>query len=87
VDAPTSSLRADLRSLPRPVWLLLAGSFVNRFGGFVLPFLVLYLTHRGYTAAQAGTAVAAYGIGSVTASMVGGHLADSIGRREPYTAA
>lgn len=86
MDAPTSSLRADLRSLPRPVWILLAGSFVNRFGDFVLPFLVLYLTHRGYTASQAGVAVAAYGIGSITASVLGGHLADRIGRRETIAA-
>jgi MFS family permease len=86
VDAPTESLRADLRLMPRPVWLLLAGSFVNRFGGFVLPYLVLYLTPRGYTASQAGAAVGAYGIGAVTASGVGGHLADRIGRRETIAA-
>jgi MFS family permease len=86
VDAPTSSLRADLRSMPRPVWVLLAGSFVNRFGDFVVPFLVLYLTHRGYTASQAGAAVAAYGVGSLTASWAGGHLADRIGRRETIAA-
>jgi MFS family permease len=86
VDVPPSTLRADLRWMPRSVWLLLAGSFVNRFGGFVLPFLVLYLTHRGYSAAQAGTAIAAYGIGNVTASAVGGHLADRIGRRETIAA-
>lgn len=86
MDAPPSSLRADLRFMPRSVWLLLAGSFVNRFGSFVLPFLVLYLTHRGYTASQAGGAIAAYGIGSVTASAAGGHLADRIGRRETIAA-
>ena len=86
MDAPTSSLRADLRWMPRPVWLLLAGSFVNRFGSFVLPFLVLYLTHRGYTPSQAGVAVGAYGIGSMTASAAGGHLADRIGRRETIAA-
>ena len=82
MDAPTSSLRADLRSMPRPVWFLLAGSFVNRFGSFVLPFLVLYLTHRGFTAAQSGLAISAYGIGSLGAAAVGGHLADRVGRRQ-----
>jgi hypothetical protein len=50
-DSGTSGLSADLRALPRPVWFLLAGSFVNRFGSFVLPFLALYLTHRGYSIA------------------------------------
>ncbi len=86
MDAPPSTLRADLRWLPRPVWFLLAGSFVNRFGSFVLPFLVLYLTHRGYTAAQSGLAISAYGIGSLAAAAVGGHLADRVGRRRTIAA-
>ena len=80
-DPGTSGLRADLRALPRPVWFLLAGSFVNRFGSFVLPFLALYLTHRGYTVAQAGLALSAYGVGSASAAAAGGVLADHVGRR------
>jgi MFS family permease len=81
-DPGTASLRTDLRALPRPVWFLLAGSFVNRFGSFVLPFLVLYLTHhRGYTAAQAGLALSAYGVGSASAAAAGGVRADHVGRR------
>jgi predicted MFS family arabinose efflux permease len=81
-DPGTTSVRTDLRALPRPVWFLLVGSFVNRFGSFVLPFLALYLTHhRGYTAAQAGLALSAYGIGSVSAAAAGGVLADHLGRR------
>ena len=70
-----------MRALPRPVWFLLAGSFVNRFGSFVLPFLALYLTHRGYSVAQAGLALSAYGIGSASAAAAGGVLADHLGRR------
>lgn len=82
MDPGPTSVRADLRTLPQPVWFLLAGSFVNRFGSFVLPFLALYLTHhRGYTAAQAGLALSAYGIGSVSAAAAGGVLADHLGRR------
>src|SRR6185437_8377280 len=80
-DPGTSGLRADLRALPRPVWFLLAGSFVNRFGSFVLPFLALYLTHRGYSVAQAGLALSAYGVGSASAAAAGGVLADHVGRR------
>ena len=80
--APTSTMRSDLRQMPRPVWFLFAGSFVNRFGSFVLPFLVLYLTRRGYTPAQAGFAISTYGVGSLGAAAVGGHLADRVGRRE-----
>ena len=75
------TLRQNLRALPRPAWVLFAGQFINRFGSFVVPFLVLYLTRRGYSFAQAGAAVSAYGGGHIIASIVGGHLADRIGRR------
>jgi len=69
------------RDLPRGVWVLLVGTFVNRFGTFVMPFLALYLTRGGFSAARAGIAVAAYGGGHFFASMIGGHLADRVGRR------
>ncbi|HEU4565836.1 MAG TPA: MFS transporter, partial [Gemmatimonadaceae bacterium] len=77
-----SSIRADLRALPVPAWTLFAGTFLNRFGGFVLPFLVLYLTSkRGLTVMEAGAAASLYGVGSASAVFVGGHLADRVGRR------
>lgn len=79
--AARPTLRANLRALPRPVWILFAGTFINRFGTFVMPFLVIYLTRRGYGMAEAGAAVSAYGGGHLVASMLGGHLADRIGRR------
>ena len=75
------TLRENLRALPAAAWILFGGTFINRFGSFVMPFLVLYLTRRGYTIAQAGIGVGAYGAGHVFASMLGGHLADRIGRR------
>jgi len=75
------SLRDNLRALPAPAWVLFGGTFVNRFGTFVIPFLVLYLTRIGYTPAQAGFAVGSYGAGHLMASLLGGHLADRIGRR------
>jgi MFS family permease len=67
--------------MPRPVWILAAGSFVNRSGTLVVPFLVLCLGARGYTAADAGVALAAYGIGKVAAAPCGGYLADRLGAR------
>ena len=73
--------RDQLRALPSGVWILLGGTLVNRFGTFVAPFLVIYLTRSGYSIAQAGFALGAYGAGHVVASAVGGHLADRIGRR------
>lgn len=75
------SLLDNLRALPRPAWVLFAGTFVNRFGTFVMPFLAIYMTRLGYSPTEAGIAVSAYGGGHAIASLVGGHLADRIGRR------
>ena len=79
-DRPESLWRT-IRGFPAPVWWLFVGSFVNRFGSFVSVFLILYLVEKGFTAGQAGTAAAAYGVGSLAASVVGGFLADRLGRR------
>ena len=70
----------SVRSMPPAAWVLFAGSFVNRFGSFVLVFLVIWLTEEGYSPAQAGAAVSAYGVGALGASLLGGYLADRIGR-------
>jgi len=79
---PEPTLLGSLRALPRAAWVLFAGTFINRFGGFVVPFLTLYLTGQGYSVIAAGLAVSAYGVGNLLASLVGGHLADRLGRRE-----
>jgi MFS family permease len=77
----TDSLWSTLRSFPRPVWVLFAGVFLNKFGTFVVPFLTIYLTRRGFTPAEAGVALGAYGLGRIAAGFLGGHLADTFGRR------
>ncbi len=76
------SLIHSIRLTPRAAWVLYAATFINRFGSFVAVFMALYLTSRGYTPAQAGLAVAAFGLGSVPGSLASGYLADRIGRRE-----
>jgi MFS family permease len=75
------SLIRNLRALPPAAWILFAGSFINRFGSFVLPFLVIYFRRRGLPIPTAGLALGSYGIGHVVAALLGGHLADRIGRR------
>ncbi len=45
----------------------------------VLPFMTLYCSHRGYTPAQGGYAVAIYGIGSFCGAFLGGRLSDKFG--------
>lgn len=79
---PNETLWSSLRALPRAVWVLFFGTFLNKFGTFVVPFLTLYLTRQGYTVGQTGLAIGAYGAGNLAASLLGGHLADYLGRRK-----
>jgi MFS family permease len=71
----------DVRGLPRAAWVVYAGTFINRFGSFVVTFLILILVQRGLTPAQAGLAASAYGFGALGAAALGGWLADHLGRR------
>lgn len=73
--------------LPRPFWVLFAGTLVNRAGGFVLVFLAIYLTEvRGLTAAEAGAIVSVYGLGAIAGAPLGGALSDRVGRRPTLVA-
>ena len=58
-----ATLLQDLRSLPRQYWILFSGTLVNRFGTFVIPFLVIYLTTRGYEGTIIGFTLGAFGAG------------------------
>lgn len=80
-----SSLMHDLRTLPRAAWFLFAGTFINRFGSFVIPFLAIYVRQRGFTESDAALALTAYGLGHFVASALGGYLTDRIGRRKTIT--
>ncbi|WP_394843183.1 MFS transporter [Pendulispora brunnea] len=77
----------DWRGLPRAFWLVCAGTFVNKFGTFVLPFLSIYLTQRReFSPQEAGIVASFFGIGSLVAGPLGGVLADRIGRRRTIIA-
>lgn len=73
---------ATLRAFPRAVWILYFGTFLNKFGTFVIPFLTLYLTRTGFSTNEAAITLGAYGAGHFVASALGGYLADTIGRRK-----
>jgi MFS family permease len=82
-DASVRALIGELRrTLPPVYWTVWFGTLVNRAGAFVAPILTFYLTeHRHVELREAGAIVAAFGAGSVVASLTGGVLADRIGRR------
>lgn len=60
---------------------LLVGVFVNRLGAFLQIFMVLFLTHKGFSASQAGLALGVYGAGTVIGSFAGGWLSDRLSPR------
>ena len=65
--------------IPTQVWWLAVVMFVNRSGTMVIPFLTVYLTSRGYSLADAGLVMGAFGLGSIVGGYIGGRLTDRFG--------
>lgn len=80
-SAADAGILATWRESPLAAKALLAGIFVNRLGAFIQVFLVLFLTTRGFSAVQAGTALAVFTTGAVAGVVVGGALTDRLGPR------
>ena len=79
-------LYAKVGGLPRAFWVLWSGTLVNRIGLLVEPFLALYLSSaRGLSLAATGAVLAVAGAGSIFSQLIGGALADRIGRRATLT--
>lgn len=79
---PGGVFRRTFGGLPGQFWFQWVGMLINRLGMFVQPFLVLYLTDaRGLSTQQAGLLVAVWGSGALVGPLLGGWLADRIGRR------
>ncbi|MEM1157829.1 MAG: MFS transporter [Verrucomicrobiota bacterium] len=76
----TQTIR-DLTRLPQAALVIIGGNFINRLGHFVMPFLALYLSRKGYSLTDSGLALGAHGLGLLAASFLGGYLADQIGRK------
>jgi len=68
--------------LPAQVRVLCFGSFVNRAGSMALPFMTIYIAKGlGYGPRLATFVLGAVGVGSLGAGLIGGHLADVVGRK------
>ena len=66
--------------LGRDVWLLSLIGLINRAGTMVFPFLTLYFVNdNGFTRAQAGTMLLAFGAGSLIGSYLGGMASSKFG--------
>lgn len=79
-------LRASLQlyrnaysGIPASVWWLSLVMLVNRSGTMVIPFLTVYLTHSGYTLAEAGSVMAFFGAGAIVGGYLGGVMTDKLG--------
>ncbi|MBV1851302.1 MFS transporter [Catellatospora tritici] len=77
-----------MRDIPRIVWILAVGRFVNAAGSFVSTFLFLYLTGpRALPLAQAGLISGALGVGLLAGNLTGGWFGDRYGHRRILLAA
>ncbi|OGO78104.1 MAG: MFS transporter [Clostridiales bacterium GWB2_37_7] len=69
--------------LPKEVYVIFVSRIVNAIGSFVGPFLTLILTKKiGLSSDVAGFYMSAAGILYMPASIIGGKLADTLGRRK-----
>lgn len=80
--AVTRLLPASAGGLPTAFWWIWVSTLVNWLGAFAAPMLALYLTgERERSATYAGFVVSVIGIGNVAGTVLGGFLADHVGRR------
>jgi MFS family permease len=71
-----------IRNIPRVVWTLAAGRFVNAAGSFMYFYLFLYLTGpRGLQIGHAGFISGALGAGMLLGNFTGGWFGDRFGHR------
>jgi MFS family permease len=71
-----------LGRLPPTVRVLIAGALVNRLGGFIGPYLAIVLRREFHLSpSQLGLLLTCYGAGSLVSVLVGGVVADRLGRR------
>jgi MFS family permease len=71
------------QGLPRAFWLLWWGQLINRAGGFIHPFLTIYLVGPRHVPLQrAGAIMGLVGLGAIGAGPVSGTLSDLLGRKK-----
>jgi MFS family permease len=78
-----SRFRKTYTEYPSTFWTLIGATFIDSLGGALLfPFFALYVTRKfGVGMTEVGILFAIYAVSSLVGSVVGGALADRIGRR------
>ncbi len=75
-------LLSPYRGLPREIYIIFFARIVNAMGAFVWPMMTLLLTKKiGLSTTEAGFWLAVSGVMTIPASLIGGKLTDTIGRR------
>ena len=80
-QSESAGIWATFSQSPLAVKAIIGGVFVNRVGGFLNIFLVLYLIAEGHSASEAAIGLGSYGAGGVVGVLIGGMLADRLGAR------
>ena len=73
----------DPKEFPRPFWVLMGATFIDRIGFFLLlPYFALYVTQRfGLEMTALGGVFFVFAFSGTIGSFVGGAIADKFGRR------
>jgi len=76
-------LRSIYNEYPRHFWTLLLATFIDRVGGAILyPFFTLYITQKfGVGMTTVGMIFGTFAVTGMVGSMIGGALADRLGRK------
>ncbi|HZX04968.1 MFS transporter [Kribbella sp.] len=76
------SVVAATRGLSRAVWILIIARAVNKIGAFTLPFLgVVLAVEFKASLSEVGVILAVFGAATIPSRLLGGQLADRLGRR------
>lgn len=74
--------------LPRQFWYLWTNTLINRLGSFVVIYLAFYLTQiRHFDITFVGLVLGLSGAGAAIGTLIGGVLADRVGRRPTFLVA
>ncbi|SKA96635.1 Predicted arabinose efflux permease, MFS family [Caloramator quimbayensis] len=78
-----SNLLNPYRGLPKEIYVIFISRIVNSVGSFVMPLMTLILTQKiGLSKSEAGLYISLAGFLMMPVSILGGKLADTIGRKK-----